>query len=419
MGLLDSIGIEGPEWADGQALTQGLLALAKNRKRPFTGLLEALATAEGVMGQARDKDRAIAKDKLAQELLQAQIGETKAQAEQRMAAAEKEKQAVARQQAFMRELQQAQAPISGGQAMAGGGGPSVANAALLGQRPQIDWMSMALRNPDQLAIIEKLAQAKNLGRDEVAGQYDTVLPGTNLPATALRSKFGDQLGLHAKPVELSPQDRGGSIDLLNKYTGQFTPGVAKTNAPDALLMAEITRRGQNMTDARARDANAISAGTRVGDAEEKLRKEFEGLPEVKAYKQAFPSYAGIVDAAKRSNPMSDINMVYGLAKLYDPNSVVREGEYATVANAPNIPERIKGMAQYVSGGGKLTDTVKEQILAEAQSRIQSYQNEVGKAKKSYTGIAARVGLNPENIFANMGELDSSIGGTGWGIRKLD
>lgn len=132
---------------------------------------------------------------------------------------------------------------------------------------------------------------------------------------------------------------------------------------------------------------------KVGEVSTAIRKEFESLPEVKNYKQALPSYKGIEDAVKRNTPMSDINIVYGIAKLYDPNSVVREGEYSTVANAPGIPERVKGWVSYVAGGGKLTDEVKRQILTEGQSRMETFENEYGGARSRYSDIASRSGAD--------------------------
>lgn len=132
---------------------------------------------------------------------------------------------------------------------------------------------------------------------------------------------------------------------------------------------------------------------KVGEVSTGIRKEFEGLPEVKNYKQALPAYRGIIDAAQRNTPMSDINLVYGIAKLYDPNSVVREGEYSTVANAPGMPDRIKGWAQYVAGGGKLTPEVKQQIVAEANSRMGTFDKEYGAVIGRYGDIARRSGAD--------------------------
>jgi hypothetical protein len=197
--------------------------------------------------------------------------------------------------------------------------------------------------------------------------------------------------------------------------------VRKADDTNARAAAEraVQMRGQNLTaeTSRGNSAATVAAARETAAAtrdaaqiqtgfqnESNLRKEFENLPEIKNYKQAFPSYAAIKDAAKRSTPQSDINIVYGIAKLYDPTSVVREGEYATVANSPSIPEKVKGYAQYIAGGGKLSPETKKQLLAEAEGRLSTYKAEADKAVNSYTGIATRRGMDPKSVFQAMGDV---------------
>jgi len=200
-----------------------------------------------------------------------------------------------------------------------------------------------------------------------------------------------------------------SITPEHRYTSYMTE---QKNAADAARRAADTARLQAnddrsfqlkkdtlaaVTGARAGAAAAKQAGA-IPAASTKLRTEFEALPDVKNYKQALPSFKGIEDAIKRNNPMSDINIVYGIAKLYDPTSVVREGEYATVAKAPNMPEQVKGWIQYVEGGGRLTPTVKQQILGEAKSRMGSYEGEYMKQAERYRDIASRSGGDPSLVI---------------------
>ena len=144
-----------------------------------------------------------------------------------------------------------------------------------------------------------------------------------------------------------------------------------------------------------------------------LRKEFAALPEVKKYKEAIPAYQAVVKAAKTNNPQADINLIYGLAKLYDPESVVREGEYATIANSQAIPEWIKGYAQKLVGGGRLTEATKAQIIEQAKIRIGSYKSEVDGARQGYDEIAKRGGLNPQNVFVPVGQQVNQ--GDGWTV----
>lgn len=218
----------------------------------------------------------------------------------------------------------------------------------------------------------------------------------------------------AKPdmVEVGLGDRKQFVDKNRLTNGQqFKVGVS----PDSVYSSNVTIRGQNLVNARAQEANAIAGQNNVIGLSTGLRKEFDDLPEVKNYKQALPAYNAIVDASARSTPQSDINLVYAIAKLYDPNSVVREGEYATVANSTSIPERVKGWAQHLNGGGRLTEKVKEQIMQEAAGRMKSFEGPFINARQNYENIAQQSGGVPSMIFPS--QYQSPVSATGDGSGK--
>jgi hypothetical protein len=218
--------------------------------------------------------------------------------------------------------------------------------------------------------------------------------------------------------KIEVRDIGGqtitqSADPLTGRTA-ITGAVQNTQSPDAILQAQTSeannRRsvGAQMANAAATReiANATRDAARIQSqfkSEQGLREEFAGLPEVKRYKAAYPSYAAIVKAAQTNNPQADINLVYGLAKLYDPDSVVREGEYATIANSQAIPEWLKGTAQRLAGGGRLTAETKRQVLEQAQGRILTFQDEYDKARGAYEQIGRGQGFDPNRLFTPVGE----------------
>jgi hypothetical protein len=251
--------------------------------------------------------------------------------------------------------------------------------------------------PTDSAQFEQWKQRSALGMTEFIKQNKPTITTRNTGATT---------------DTISTEALTGKTSILNS--------VRNTVSPDAALSADTQRRGQNMVDQRARDANNIASQGNVVKTETDLRKEFADLPEVKRYKAAYPSYKAIEDAAKTNNPQANINLIYGLAKLYDPDSVVREGEYATIANSQAIPEWLKGLAQSVAGGGKLTAKTKAQIMQEAQGRILTYQGEYDKAKGTYAQIGAGRGASPQNLFTPAGgpvepmavDLDALPGKTG-------
>lgn len=213
------------------------------------------------------------------------------------------------------------------------------------------------------------------------------------------------------PAEFDPQNafaiRQSALETKDRLSAETQKMLEQGREQRHKETIGVTVRGQNLADARSRESNAIAARGNVIRGETDIRKEFEGLPEVKNYKLAYPSYAAIKSAAKRDTPQSDINLIYGIAKLYDPTSVVREGEYNTIANSQAIPEQIKGMAQRIAGGGKLTPETKKQLMIEAENRLKVFEDEYLKAQGTFGGIAQERGLNPKSIFSPIGRISSS------------
>lgn len=264
-------------------------------------------------------------------------------------------------------------------------------------------VQVANATPDQIrALAEQASRAALSAKDQLA-KFQT----NNLGATTVTQAID--------PVT------GQARVVSSQQNTQSPDNAASVSA--SLANAAATRAAAQTTAQGVRDAARIQ--TNFGN-EQGLRKEFEGLAEVKNYKQALPAYQAVKDAAARNTPQADINLVYGIAKLYDPNSVVREGEYATVANSPNIPERVKGYAQYLAGGGKLSPETKKQILAEAEGRLQSYQGEVTKARDTYSNIAKQAGIRPEQVLQGTGEFQQGVtnptprpaSNNGWSVKEV-
>jgi hypothetical protein len=121
-----------------------------------------------------------------------------------------------------------------------------------------------------------------------------------------------------------------------------------------------------------------------------LANRYEGNALVKNYatvKQA-------VDFVKTLTPTStdDQALIYAFAKAMDPDSVVREGEYATVQKyAQSWAEAFKFNASRVfSNGPFLSVEARKQIIAtiekKAKSAEQSYTNYRNETMKKYNEI---------------------------------
>ncbi|MCT8970877.1 hypothetical protein [Microbaculum marinisediminis] len=138
-----------------------------------------------------------------------------------------------------------------------------------------------------------------------------------------------------------------------------------------------------------------------------VRKEIQSLPSYKNYAQAAPIWSSIVDAEGRDTKASDLNFIYGIGKLFDPGSVVREGEMVMVQSTANLPQRILAAISIVNSKGRLTPDMRSELLAEAQSRMNAYDDALRTDIRSYRGLARRYGVNPRDMIPRRAPMAES------------
>jgi hypothetical protein len=140
---------------------------------------------------------------------------------------------------------------------------------------------------------------------------------------------------------------------------------------------------------------------------QKLRKEFQSQTNVKKFDDAIGAYKSMLTSAAKDSPQSDLDMVYGLAKILDPESVVREGEFATVRSSQAIPEQIRGYWQFLTEGkGKLPPQARAEIVGVAQSRLGAYRSQALDDVKRFEFLAQRYGMDPALIRKEFPELET-------------
>jgi hypothetical protein len=142
----------------------------------------------------------------------------------------------------------------------------------------------------------------------------------------------------------------------------------------------------------------VQGGVKPGDVTE-MRKEIYALPEVKRYSTAIPIFRSMVESAKNPSSAADLDFVYGIAKIFDPESVVREGEMKLVGHAQSIPEAIKGqMEAAVMGRARLTPEARARILETARTRMGELEGSVNTTIDPYKGRADRAKIRHDDVF---------------------
>lgn len=155
----------------------------------------------------------------------------------------------------------------------------------------------------------------------------------------------------------------------------------------------------NQAKAYATEAgrNQAPGGTRQFDQVGKLRDDFNALPPVKNFREVVPIYQSMQDAAKRDSKAADLNLVYGLAKMLDPGSVVREGEMIMVNNTSSLSDKLIGLINSVNGGQRLQPETRAALMTEAGSRYNALQGQHDQMATEFRDMAGRYGLNPDDV----------------------
>ena len=224
-------------------------------------------------------------------------------------------------------------------------------------------MAMPGMTPEQQAVIQMQLQSRN-------GMLTAPQPGAEEEAArAMRERDADLLGYTR-----------GSPEWNQYYVTGEMPAAA--DPMDALNLEkaqlEIDALKNPMPDAGA-----------VFDSASDLRKEWIGMPAVKAFEAQSAAMARLEAAATDPSAAGDMAMLYGYMKLLDPGSVVRETEFATAAASGSLPEQIQGYATKLLNGQRLTPEQRADFLNRAKMIYQGAETEYDEIRNQYIGIAER------------------------------
>ncbi len=208
-----------------------------------------------------------------------------------------------------------------------------------------------------------------------------------------------------------PTQQFGNIEVGQGQT-VVTPDGRTIEGAKAPLSVDQWRAQQLEDKRRSGDQriediimNGSSGSDKSFDNVSGLRKEVQSLPSYKNLAQALPIYRSMFETAGRDTKASDLNLVYGLGKIMDPTSVVREGEMVMVSNTSALPDWVQGAINSVNGGSKLTPETRQALMREAFGRVKGYNQAFNSDAEMYRGIVARNRLNPADVIPDFGEYD--------------
>ena len=139
---------------------------------------------------------------------------------------------------------------------------------------------------------------------------------------------------------------------------------------------------------------APAIATQAGDLRRAFVRSTDFFPDVAS------AYMRVQESAQLGTGAGDMGLTIGVMKILDPNSVVREGEYATVQNTAGLPAIVQSAFQRVMSGESLTPEQRRDLLQMAEAQYGVYEQQYDQAHAMYEDWARQYNLDPALVVTD-------------------
>jgi len=200
-------------------------------------------------------------------------------------------------------------------------------------------------------------------------------PAASGRITELRQRIA-ALTQRARGASVSEGLEGGATQLRSEITDlqqevrrledqAITERHRQEEIPRAVEKETATTRAKNVVERERQGQPMLPEDRRkflTG-----LRSDIRQEPTFKTYQEVRNGYQNVEIGASRDSSEGDLALIYGIAKILDPGSVVRESEFATVAAAQGKLQQLLNTPKRFFEGDRLTPENRQQLLSMAHA----------------------------------------------------
>lgn len=247
--------------------------------------------------------------------------------------------------------------------------------------------------PDLIAAFEK---------QHGAGAFDQLPPDAVKKIAAVgKEKAAAAAGIF---LEGTPEQR---------YTTQAATQQAEALFTNQQQLEGIRHRNEleqiSATGAENRKTAEISAPGKAMKGAQSLRKEFEGMDAVKNYRTVEPILASVKKAPDTG--YGDMDLIYGVGKILDPGSVVRDSEMTMAIRAGSPLQQLLGTTRFsIEKGGRLTPQARRQIVGMLEGRVGALEDAYNRERQRFSTYATENGFEPSQVVGGDDAEQPSAGG---------
>jgi hypothetical protein len=164
---------------------------------------------------------------------------------------------------------------------------------------------------------------------------------------------------------------------------------------------------QAMLDRAAKASQTKSTADAAGakgrfDMTEGLRKELMGNQVTKETQDLASAHAKLQPSFANPSAAGDLGIVFGIMKMYDPGSSVKEGEQATAANAAGVPATIRNSWNAMLTGQRLSPEIRADFAQQADDLYGAQIGRYDALAGQYGGLADRFGVSRDDVALDLG-----------------
>jgi len=133
--------------------------------------------------------------------------------------------------------------------------------------------------------------------------------------------------------------------------------------------------------------------------EEKLRSEF--MNQNKDFQKVGDAYNRIQASVSDPSAAGDLALIFNYMKMLDPNSVVRESEFATAETAGSVPDRVIAKYNKVKAGQRLSPDQRADFVNRAKKLMEAGANGYDRSVKTYKKLSNQYGLDQSRVVIDI------------------
>ena len=203
-----------------------------------------------------------------------------------------------------------------------------------------------------------------------------------------------------KRMELAEKQRNFFEDLPDdhpfKELAEAFPGKAATG----IIEMHLKNIDQIAKDKKDKENKISELLKNIQDQENKLFTAYQSNKVVQDFDQSTQSITKLLQGLEANDGAGDVAAVFTFMKTLDPNSVVREGEFATAENTAGHYRKFWNLHNKLLRGERLTDEQRDSFKNLGINLYQQNQKAVDNVRYNFTQIADNQGLNIDNIFVD-------------------